>query len=176
MHQWNLVNCILMKLTIIDKYIAKELLTAFLSVIFVLLIIVLSLTGYLWGSVAAAKEELLQQLTTIVDPEVVAFMRVVVENANAPKTGSIAGMLGLVTLIWGSTNVFTQLQNALNAIWGSAPAPDMGVQQLARKRFLSFAMVLTIAFLLLVSLLVSTALAVLATWFSRLLPGAPAFQ
>ncbi|MBD3562646.1 YihY/virulence factor BrkB family protein, partial [Planktothrix sp. FACHB-1355] len=67
--------------------------------------------------------------------------------------------------------VFGELQDALNTIWEVAPKPDLGVKGFIRKRFLSFAMVLVIGFLLLVSLIISAVLAGLNSYLSNLLPG-----
>jgi membrane protein len=81
----------------------------------------------------------------------------------------VATIIGIVTLILGATAVFGELQAALNLIWEVKPAPISGVWaniwSWLRKRFLSLAMVFSIAFLLLVSLVVSAALAGVATYF-----------
>jgi membrane protein len=72
--------------------------------------------------------------------------------------------VGLAVLIFGATGVFAQLQDALNTVWGVVPAPGFGkeaVLSFVRQRFVSFAMVLGICFLLMVSLVFSAGLTVL---------------
>jgi membrane protein len=83
----------------------------------------------------------------------------------------MASVISLVVLLLGATGLFTELQDSLNTIWEVKPKPGRGVTNIIRLRFLSFAMVLGIGFLLLVSLVISTALAALATYFSTLVPG-----
>jgi membrane protein len=92
----------------------------------------------------------------------------VIEAANQNEsTGTIAAALGLATLLFSATGVFAQLQDALNRIWDVRPKPGQGLWGTVRKRVLSFGMVLTIAFLLLVSLVISAAISALIseeTW------------
>jgi membrane protein len=81
-------------------------------------------------------------------------------------------VIGLATLAWSASNVFAQLQEALNTIWEVEPKPGQGLVGMARKRMLSMTMVLGIGFLLLVSLVLSAGLAALGQFFGGLLPGA----
>jgi len=80
-----------------------------------------------------------------------------------PQGGGLAALVGLVTLMLGATAVFGELQTTLNLIWEVKPAPSGGIWASLgawlKQRFLSLAMVFTVAFLLLVSLVVSAALA-----------------
>jgi membrane protein len=80
-----------------------------------------------------------------------------------PQGGTLAAMIGIVTLVIGATAVFGELQAALNLVWEVKPKPINGVWanlwSWLRQRFFSLAIVLAIAFLLLVSLAVSAALA-----------------
>jgi membrane protein len=78
----------------------------------------------------------------------------------------------VVVLLFGASGVFVELQTALNAIWMVQPKPDRGLWGILQDRFLSFTMVLGTCFLLLASLLVTTALAALASlWTPASLPG-----
>ena len=76
--------------------------------------------------------------------------------------------LGIAMLLFGAAGLFGQLQDALNTIWEVEPKPGRGVWGFIKDRFLSFSMVLGVAFLLLVSLVVSAALAALAGLFGDL--------
>jgi membrane protein len=103
-----------------------------------------------------------------------AIGSMVQSNKNKPGAGSIAGVLGIITLIFGASGVFGQLQESMNTIWDAKPNPKAGVWGLIRSRFLSFAMVLGTGFLLLVSLLLSTAIAAIGTYLGSGFPGSEA--
>lgn len=95
---------------------------------------------------------------------------------NAAKQGDKSGMLmtvvaGVMALV-GATGVFAQLQSALNKIWNVEPRPDRGILGFVMTRVVSFGMILGIGFLLLVSLVVSTALTAINSYMSGLIPGA----
>lgn len=91
--------------------------------------------------------------------------------ANEPKKGTLAFILGIVAMVFGASGVFLQMKDALNTIWEIEPKPNAGLWGFLRNRLLSFTMVLAIGFLLLVSTLVSTALAGLSTAYRDYLPG-----
>src|SRR5262249_41412749 len=81
-------------------------------------------------------------------------------------------IMGLIVLFFGASGVFVELQDAMNTIWQVAPRPGRGVIQIIRDRFLSFAMVMSICFLLLASLAVTAFLAALRRmWTPSSLPG-----
>jgi membrane protein len=88
--------------------------------------------------------------------------------------GLFASAIAIVTLLVTSTGLFIELQDALNTIWGVQPKPGQGITGFIRMRLLSFAMVVGIGFLLLVSLVVSAALAAFSKFLNLLLPGAGA--
>jgi membrane protein len=91
--------------------------------------------------------------------------------SNPHSTGLLASMLAVVTLILTATGLFIELQSDLNTIWHVEQKPGQGIWGFIKLRLLSFAMVIGIGFLLLVSLVVSTALAALAKYFTNLAPG-----
>src|SRR6478735_1334203 len=105
-----------------------------------------------------------------------AFGREAVEamsqGAGNLTAGTLASIIGLVTLLLTASGVFGELQTALNEIW-KAPTPPGGavVSRLVRARIASLGLVAATGFLLLVSLLASTALAALVTWARGMLPG-----
>lgn len=136
-----------------------------------LLVMVILVAGFVWGD-QAVQGQLVSQLQSTLGPQGADFITTVLDNANQPNIGSIAGIVSLAVLIWGSTNVFAQLQTALNTIWNVEPKPGRGIMGTIKDRFLSLSMVLGIAFLLLVSLVVSAALSTIGNSFSGMLPGA----
>src|SRR3954471_779201 len=95
---------------------------------------------------------------------------VLASHPNYPPT-RLTTYLGVAVLIFGATGVFAQLQDALNTVWGVVPAPT-GFRNHAhvsflRQRFVSFAMVLGVCFLLLVSLVISAGLAIIRNLVDR---------
>jgi membrane protein len=96
----------------------------------------------------------------------------VLQSAEAPDVSrGMTAALGVGALLFGAVGAFVQLQNALNRVWDVAPDPaGGGVRRFLRQRLVSFGMLLTIAFLLLVSLVVSAAVAAFGDALGRLLP------
>lgn len=137
-----------------------------------LLVLVVALVGLFVGR-QAAQEQLLAQLRTVVGAQGTEFLAAALANASQPTLASAAGILSFVLLVWASTNVFTQLHNALNKIWlVDAPSDIRGtVRGSVRSRLLAFAMVFVAAFLLMVFMVISTTLAALARFGVLLLPG-----
>jgi membrane protein len=95
-------------------------------------------------------------------------------NAQKPSSGVLASIIAFVTLLFGASGVFTELRDALNIIWDAEPKNDSGLVGMVKDRLFSFGMVLSVGFLLLVSLIISAGLALLGKFFSQLLP-LPAF-
>ncbi len=136
-----------------------------------LLVLIVVILGLFLGQ-AAAEGQLITQLRAAMGPEGAQFLETVIQNADQPTLASAAGLLSFLTLLWGSTNVFAQLQNSLNKIWNVERKPGAGIVATLRSRLLSFTMVLGVAFLLLVSLVLSTVLTVFLDVGRGLLPGA----
>ncbi len=135
-----------------------------------LLIIVIAIAGAVYGE-EAARGEIVRQIQGLVGASGAEFIQTAIQNANKPQTGMMASIISVGVLLLGATGLFTELQDSLNTIWEVKPKPGRTVTNMIRLRFLSFAMVLGIGFLLLVSLIISAALAALATYFSNLIPG-----
>lgn len=135
-----------------------------------LLIIVIAIAGAVFGE-DAARGEIVNQIQGLVGRDGAEFIETAIQNANRPQAGTIASVISVALLLLGATGVFIELQNSLNTIWEVQVKPGRGVKNIFRQRFLSFAMVVCIGFLLLVSLVVSTVLAALVNYFSGLLPG-----
>jgi membrane protein len=98
-------------------------------------------------------------------------VRQTVENANKGGANIIATVIGIATLILGASGVFGQLKDALNTIWEVKPKPNLGFMQTIKERFFSFTMVLGTGFLLMVSLVISAAVAVFNEFLRSFLPG-----
>lgn len=136
-----------------------------------LLVLVVVIVGFFLGQ-QAAESQLIAQLQGAMGEQGAQFLQTILENADQPQLASAAGILSFLTLLWGSTNVFAQLQNSLNKIWNVERKPDAGIWATIRSRLLSFTMVLGVAFMLLVSLVLSAVLTTLVDIGHGLLPGA----
>lgn len=137
-----------------------------------LMLIVIGVAGFFWGE-EAVRGELMRQVSTMVgDSGAQAVEAVVQSGANEPQQGMVATIVSVTFLLIGATRVFAELQSALDRIW-KVPAREKttGIWKLVRARLLSFGLVLSLAFLLLVSLVVSTVLSALGSWAGALLPG-----
>jgi membrane protein len=136
-----------------------------------LLIIAIAIAGLVFGQ-EAAQGQIFDQLRGLLGEASGKAMQDMVQSANAnPATGVFATLIGVVTLLFGASGVFGQLQTSLNAIWGVEPKPGRGILGLVQDRMLSFGFILVVGFLLLVSLLLTAAIALVAQWFGGMLPG-----
>ena len=140
-----------------------------------LFVIVTAVAGLAFGQ-EAASGQLAAQLRGLVGDAGAEVMTTAVEKADRPTAGVVATAIGVVTLLFGASGVFGELQGALNTIWHVKPKPGRGVWGFVRDRFLSFGMVLAVGFLLLVTLVVSTALTALGGRLDGLVPGLPVFM
>ncbi|MGI8958593.1 MAG: YihY/virulence factor BrkB family protein [Bryobacteraceae bacterium] len=95
-------------------------------------------------------------------------------NAQQPASGIFASVVAFLTLLFGASGVFIELRNALNTIWEVKPQSSAGWKGMLKERLFSFSMVLSIGFLLLVSLLLSAALAFIGKFFGQVVPIPPA--
>jgi membrane protein len=132
-----------------------------------LLVISLAIAAMIFGE-DAARGEIQNQMQSMVGDEGAKAIEEMIASANKPTTGTVATVLSVITLLFGASGVFGQLQQSLNTIWEVQPKPGRGVIGMIRDRFLSFAMVFGIIFLLLVSLIISAVMASLATVMDRM--------
>jgi membrane protein len=135
-----------------------------------LLVILVGVAGALFGA-AAVQEALTGQVTSLAGAAAAREIRTMIENAGDLGEGLAGKLVGVLLLFVGASGAFGQLQKSLNRAWEVRPAKGSGFKKLLLKRVLSFGMVLTIAFLLLVSLALSAALAALSAGVEDMLPG-----
>lgn len=134
-----------------------------------LIVLVVAIAGF-WFGQEAAEGELFSQISGMVGPEGGKAIQAIVSAANRPQAGAWATAIAVTTLFIGATSVFIQLQDALNFIWGVRRKPGSGLHHFVKNRILSFAMIMGIGFLLLVSLLLSAGLSALDKVLIGLLP------
>jgi membrane protein len=135
-----------------------------------LILIAISIAGFVFGE-AAASGAVYGQLEGLMGPTAAEMLETAVQNSQKTDVGTFSAIIGIVLLVWSASNVFAQLQEALNTIWEVTPDPNAGVLSTVRRRVLSMTMVLGIGFMLLVSLVLSAVLSVLGNLFNSLLPG-----
>lgn len=127
-----------------------------------LLLIVIAVAGALMGNTHARDAMMTQAQVMLGDSGAEAIESMMV-SASKPATSIFAAVVGLFTLLLAATGVVGQLQDALNTVWEVKPQPGRGFRGIIRSRIVSFAMILAIGFLLLVSLVISAAVEALAT-------------
>ncbi len=124
-----------------------------------LLLIVISVVGYFFGR-SAAQGEIIAQLSNLMGSEGALAIERLLQDVNESPHRSFITAIGVVAFLAGATSVFNELQNALNRIWRVKAVPRRnGFFNVIRPQLLSFGMILAIAFLLIVSLVVSAFLA-----------------
>jgi membrane protein len=138
-----------------------------------LLIIIIAIIGMVFGQ-EAAQSAIMQQIADLVGEQSASAIKDMIQRADEPSSGVLSTIIAIGTLLVGASVFFGELQDALNTVWGLEPKEGLGIWGFIRSRFFSFLTILGTAFLLLVSLVLSTALSTLGKWFGDLLP-APEF-
>ena len=123
-----------------------------------LLLIAIGVAGLVFGR-EAAQNQIVETLQGMIGQDSAeAVQEMIQASSEKPKTGLLSTVVGFVALLFGAGGVVGQLQTSLNRIWEVTPRPGQGIWGFLRQRFFSFAMVLAIGFLLLVSLVVTAVL------------------
>jgi membrane protein len=126
-----------------------------------LLLIAIAIAGLIFGH-SQAQAQIVGQIRTLMGDAGGKAIEGMLVSAAKPKTGAVAIVIGAVTLLFGAAGVFGQLKDALNTIWNVEEKRKAGILDFIKQRFLSFAMVLGVGFLLLVSLVIDAALSALS--------------
>ena len=119
-----------------------------------LLVLAIAVAGLAFGR-AAAQGEIVAQIQGVLGPSGAELIESMIERASEPASGVLATVISLVTMFFGASGVFGQLQGSLNKIWGADAVRRKGVKGQLQRRAASFSMILGIGFLLLVSLALS---------------------
>jgi len=131
------------------------------------LILVIAIAGAVFGE-QAAQGEIFAQLQSLVGPNGAQAIQTLVAGARNAKEGQLATLIATLFLLMGATTAFAELKDSLDEMWHVPATRKSGVTGVLRTRLLSFGLVLVLAFLLLVSLVVSAALAVLERYWGGL--------
>jgi membrane protein len=134
-----------------------------------LLLIAVSVAGLVYGR-DAVQGRLVGEIQGMIGKQGAEAVQTMLAHNWRSGSGILPTIVGIVTILFGVSGVFGQLQSSLNKIWGVLPKPDRALKAFFKSRFLSFGMVLGIGFLLLVSLIVSAALSAVSTYAIGLVP------
>ena len=132
-----------------------------------ILVLVIAIAGAFYGE-QAAQGELFGQLRGLVGPQGADALQAVLAGARNQEEGKLATLVAGALLLFGATTVFAELKASLDEIWQLPPVTQNTLWDTVRTRLLSFGMVLVLGFLLMVSLVVSAALAVLEKYWQGL--------
>ncbi|RYG13821.1 MAG: YihY/virulence factor BrkB family protein, partial [Chitinophagaceae bacterium] len=122
-----------------------------------LLVVIISLCGIFLGR-EAAEGQVYGQLAGFLGKDTALQLQEIIKSAYLNGKSTVAFIIGLVTLLIGATTVFGDIQDSINTIWGIKPKPKRGWLKMLQNRFLSFSIIVSLGFLLLVSLSVTTVL------------------
>lgn len=134
-----------------------------------LLIIIIRAAGYFWGE-QAVSGELSNQIASAIGPSAAKEIETIIQNAHTNESGGIAFWISIGVLIFASTTFFATLQESLNSVWNLKPKPTNGILKMIKVRLFSFGIVLSIALLMLVSLVLSTAISILSDYLYSIFP------
>ena len=137
-----------------------------------LVLILLAIIGVVFrNDPAGAWSKLTEQMGYFLDKSAIQVIQDIARTAAAPGKSTLATIIGIALALFGASGVFGQLQDALNTIWGVKAKPTRGIWRFLRARFLSFAMVGGVCFLLLVSLVIEALLKAFSHYIQAALPG-----
>jgi membrane protein len=120
----------------------------------------IAIAGFFFGE-AAARGEIVDQIRDLVGPQGAELVQSVLQNANRPGAGLIATVISIITLILGANTALAELKAGLDQTWQVPPERRTGFWYSVRTRLLSVGLILSLGFLLLVSLVISAALTAL---------------
>jgi len=137
-----------------------------------LVLLLLAIVGFIFhNDPAGAWRKMTEQMSYFLDKSAVDVVANIAQTASQPNKGMTATIIGILLALFGASGVFGQLQNALNTIWGVKAKPGAGIVGFIRSRFLSFAMVAGVCFLLLVSLVFESLLKGFSHYIQAIFPG-----
>jgi membrane protein len=127
------------------------------------LVMVIAVAGWVFGA-DAARGQLFHQVNGLLGDQAAASVQSIVENAHRSGGTGVAAVISFVLLAVGASATFSSLNTALNLVWPLTGDPKSSVFALVRVRLISFGLVLGVAFLLIVSLVLDTAIQAVGTW------------
>jgi membrane protein len=127
------------------------------------LIMVIAIAGLVFGA-EAARGQLFGQISGMLGKDAAASVQAIVEHAHRSGGGGVAAMISLVLLVVGASATFSSLNTGLSIIWPAGAKPTSTVTTLVKVRLISFGLVMGVAFLLIISLVLDTAVQAAGKW------------
>ena len=128
-----------------------------------LLVLIIAIAGYFFGK-ENVNQEIISQISLTMGTETASQINEILQKSGTSKSTIWGSIVGIIILLVGATGVFVELQKTLNLIWHVKVKPQEGIITILKARLFSFGLILAIAFLLMVSLVVSTAIAAFSEW------------
>lgn len=135
-----------------------------------LLFVIIFLAGLFFES-EAIEGRIYDQIKNFIGPAAAAQVQIVLKNAALKPNNVVATIIGGATLLLGATTMFSDMQDSINQIWNLKPNPKKGILKIVVTRLLSFGVIASLSFLLLVSLFISTLVASFSTELESAIPG-----
>lgn len=133
-----------------------------------LLVLTISLAALVFGQ-EAAEGKVFEEINGLVGNNAAAQIETMLQNVRLNEDNTLAFVIGIGTLLIGATTVFSDMQHSINRIWEIKPKPKRGWVKLIKDRLLSSSLVLSLGFLLIVSLIVNGVLMVFMDYLKHLL-------
>ena len=131
-----------------------------------LLVVIITLAGYFFGN-EAVNNQVAEQFTSTMGAETANQIQDIIVQASRMRNSLLATIMAIITILVGATGVFVEFQNALNQVWEvKVDVSKSGLWQVIRIRLFSFGLIISFAFLLVISLLISTLIAAFGNWLS----------
>jgi len=116
-----------------------------------LLVVIIAICGLVFGK-EAIEGTIENQIQSFVGADAAKQVEEMITNATLSGKSTMATIIGVITLLIGSTTIFGEIQDSINSIWGLKTKPSVGIMKTIQTRFLSFGMIASLGFILLVSL------------------------
>src|SRR5207248_2754464 len=137
-----------------------------------LILVLLAIIGLIFrNDPGGAWNKISEQMSYFLDKGAVEVVQNIAQKAAQPNKSVLATIIGVLLALFGASGVFGQLQDALNTIWGVKAKPGAGIWGFLRARFISFAMIAGVCFLLLVSLVIEGVLKAFSHYIQARIPG-----
>jgi len=134
-----------------------------------LMIVIIFIAGKFLGE-DAVQGGIYTQMKSFIGPNAAEQIQTIIKNAAISGKSGIAAVIGVITLLIGATSVFGEIQDSINSIWGVKAKPKAGIMKLVMTRLLSFGMIASLGFLLLVSLAVTAVVEVIGNRLKEAFP------
>jgi membrane protein len=165
---WNVVK------DTVNGFLADELVSRGASIAYFtlfsiapLLVIIIAIAGLVFGQ-DAAQRAILGQFGGLMGKESADAIQGMIKGSNAENNGAWATLIGVGTLLLTASGAFGEIQSSLNKIWKAEP--KAGLSRVVRARIAGLGLVLTLAFLMIASLVVSAGLAALSNYLNSVFP------